>query len=134
MTGAVVICGKYMGKNQVDQMQNVFTLDIILCTIISIVTTVILIAMGIFDFTGAIAPDGATRVVFNSFIIGQAIGVFPLFIGNQLAAFLSLENKAFRTTLASIVYIIANLIFNYIFVQVTWAEIHCDSFCSSNFK
>lgn len=122
MTGAVVICGKYMGKNQVDQMQNVFTLDIILCTIISIVVAVALIAMGMFDLTSAIAPDAATRAVFNSFIIGQALGVLPLFIGNQLAAFLSLENKAFRTTLASIVYIVANLIFNYIFVQVMHLE------------
>jgi anti-sigma regulatory factor (Ser/Thr protein kinase)/O-antigen/teichoic acid export membrane protein len=60
--------------------------------------------------------------VFNSFLIGQALGVFPLFVGNQLAAFLSLENKAFRTTLASIVYIIANLILNYIFVQVMHLE------------
>ena len=122
MTGAVVICGKYMGKNQVDQMQNVFTLDIILCTIISIAVAAVLIVMGVFDLTGAIAPDDATRAVFNSFIIGQALGVFPLFVGNQLAAFLSLENKAFRTTLASIVYIIANLIFNYIFVQVMHLE------------
>ena len=122
MTGAVVICGKYMGRNQVDQMQNVFTLDIIMCTIISIIVASVLIAMGMFDLTGAIAPDDATRAVFNSFIIGQALGVLPLFIGNQLAAFLSLENKAFRTTLASIVYIIANLIFNYIFVQVMHLE------------
>ncbi len=122
MTGAVVICGKYMGKNQVNQMQNVFTLDIILCTIVSIVVAAVLIVMGVFDFTGAIAPEDATRIVFNRFLIGQAIGVFPLFVGNQLAAFLSLENKAFRTTLASIVYIIANLIFNYIFVQVMHLE------------
>ena len=122
MTGAVVICGKYMGRNQVDQMQNVFTLDILLCTIVSVVDGAVLIVMGVFDLTGAFAPDSAIRAVFNSFIIGQAIGVFPLFIGNQLAAFLSLENKAFRTTLASIVYIIANLIFNYIFVQVMHLE------------
>ncbi len=122
MTGAVVICGKYMGKNQVHQMQNVFTLDILLCTIVSVVAAVILIVMGMFDLTSIFAPDDGIRAVFNSFILGQALGVFPLFIGNQLAAFLSLENKAFRTTLASIVYIIANLIFNFIFVQVMHLE------------
>ena len=122
LTGAVVICGKYMGKNQVDQMQNVFTLDIVLCTIVSAVTIAALVVMAMFDLTGAIAPDDSLRKLFNSFILGQAIGVFPMFIGNQLAAFLSLENKAFRTTLASIVYIIANLIFNYVFVQVLHLE------------
>ena len=122
MIGAVVICGKYMGKNQVDQMQNVFTLDIILCTIISAVIVVGLLILGIFDLATAMSPDQATRIVFNRFLLGQAIGVFPLFIGNQLAAFLSLENKTMRTTVASIIYIIANLLFNYIFVQVMHLE------------
>lgn len=118
LTGSVVICGKYMGKNQVDQMQNVFTLDIILCTIVAIVTSLVLIIMAIFDFTTLFAPDEGTRVVFNGFLLGQSFGIFPLLIGNQLAAFLSLANKSKRTTMASIVYIIANLLFNYIFVQV----------------
>ena len=122
MTGAVVICGKYMGKNQVEQMQNVFTLDMVLCTVVSVVSVAILLVMGLFDMTAVIAPDQVTRAVFNRFLLGQALGVFPLFVGNQLAAFLSLENKAFRTTLASIAYIIANLIFNYIFVQVMHLE------------
>lgn len=118
LTGSVVICGKYMGKNQVGQMQNVFTLDILLCTIISAVTAAILIILAIFDLTSFIAPENSTRLVFNRFLLGQALGIFPLFIGNQLAAFLSLENKSTRTTIASIVYIVVNLIFNYVFVQV----------------
>lgn len=118
LTGSVVICGKYMGKNQVGQMQNVFTLDILLCTIISAVTAAILIILAIFDLTSFIAPENSFRLVFNRFLLGQALGIFPLFIGNQLAAFLSLENKSTRTTIASIVYIVVNLIFNYVFVQV----------------
>ena len=117
-TGSVVICGKYMGKNQIDQMQNIFTLDIALCTIISVLTSLILVVMALFDLSAFIAPDSSTRILFNGFLLGQALGIFPLFIGNQLAAFLSLENKSVRTTIASIIYIIANLAFNYIFVQV----------------
>ena len=122
VTGAVVICGKYMGKNQVDQMQNVFTLDMLMSTIVAAIITAVIIVLGLFDLTGFIASDGEVRRVFNQYLMGQALGVFPFLIGNQLSSFLSLENKAFRTTFASITYIVCNLIFNFIFIQVLHME------------
>lgn len=122
VTGAVVICGKYMGKNQVDQMQNVFSLDMILSTLVALVITAVILSMGIFDLTGAMAKDPQVRQVFNQYLMGQTLGVFPFLIGNQLSSFLSLENKAFRTTVASIAYILANLLFNFLFIQVLHME------------
>ncbi len=118
VTGATILCGKFMGKNQIGQMQSIFTLDMILCTIISAVVTAVLLIMGLFDLTTPMAPDAVTRGVLNSYIIGQAVGIFPMIVGQQLAAFLSLENNPKRTTIASIVYIIANLILNFLFIQV----------------
>jgi Na+-driven multidrug efflux pump/anti-sigma regulatory factor (Ser/Thr protein kinase) len=121
-SGSVIICGKYMGKNQVDQMQNVFTVDMILSTLVAFITAAILLVMGVFDLTAMIAPDEAVRPVFNLYIIGQAIGAFPFLIANQLSAFLSLENKTTRTTIASLVYVVINILLNFIFVQAMHLE------------
>lgn len=40
--------------------------------------------------------------MFNSCLLGQAIGVVPLILGQQLFSFLSLENQTRRTTVASV--------------------------------
>lgn len=114
--GAGILCGKYMGRNQQDKMQNVFSLDILLATLVGIVITLVLAVLGGFDGSGFLTKDPEVRPMFNQYLIGQALGVLPLMIGNQLASFLSLENKAGRTTIASIAYLIVNVAFNFLFV------------------
>ncbi len=114
--GAGILCGKYMGRNQQDKMQNVFSLDILLATLVGIVITLVLAVLGGFDWSGFLTRDPEVRPVFDQYLIGQALGILPLMIGNQLASFLSLENKAGRTTIASIAYLIVNVAFNFLFV------------------
>jgi len=122
LTGSTILCGKFMGKNQIDQMQSTFTIDITMCLVVSSVITAVLLVLGIFDLTSLIAPDIETRTMFNAYIIGQAIGVFPSMAGQQLAAFLSLENNPKRTSVASISYILSNLFFDFLFIQVLRME------------
>ena len=50
-------------------------------------------------------------------MLGRAIGILPFVLGQQLAAFLSLENKTKRTTVASVAFIFVNLVTNYLFVS-----------------
>ena len=78
--------------------------------------------MSLFDLTGIFTSDAALRPIFNRYLLGQAIGLLPLFLGNQLPAFLSMENKGNRTMLASLIYIGVNLILNYVFVQMLRLE------------
>ena len=120
--GSVILCGKYMGQNQQEKLQKCFSVNIILTFIISALFIIAFIVMGLFDLTGFLAKDEAVRPLFNSYLLGQAIGILPFFLGNQLPAFLSLENKSRRTIVASLVYIVVNLILNFIFVKVLKLE------------
>lgn len=114
--GATIMCGKYMGRSEHEKVQNVFSVSNVVSITIATVFMIFLLVLGVGNLTGFFSNDPAVRPLFNKYLIGQAIGIAPLLLGNQFAAFLSLENKASRTTFASVIYIIVNLVLNYIFV------------------
>ena len=123
--GATIMCGKYMGRDEQDKVQNVFSLGNLLALLVALVFIALLVVAGIFNLTGVLADnDPVVQPLFNRYLIGQSFGVLPLLLGNQLAAFLSIENKAGRTTVASFVYVAVNVALNFVFV----AHFHMESF------
>ena len=120
--GSVILCGKYMGENRQDKMQEVFSLDLALSALTALVFVALFLVMGLFDLTGLLTKDPEVRPLFDRYLLGQAIGVLPLMLGNSFAAFLSLENKGKRTIAASLIYIAVNILLNFLFVQVLHLE------------
>ncbi len=116
--GAAILCGKYMGKNDLGSVQNVFSLSSAIAFFFSILMTVVWFVLGAFDLTGFLTKDAEVRRIFDIYLLGQAVGVIPLMLGNQFAAFLSLENRVSTTTAASLVYIAVNVLLNDLFVRV----------------
>ena len=116
--GAVILCGKYMGQNRQDRLRNAFSLDLTLAAVVSLAFTALFLLLGALDLTGFLTRDGAVRPLFNRYLLGQAIGVFPVILGSQLAAFLSLENRGGRTVAATLIYIAVNLVLNVLFVRL----------------
>ncbi len=120
--GSVILCGKYMGENRQDKMQEVFSLNLALSTLIALVFVALFLVMGLFNLTGLLTKDPVVRPLFNRYLLGQAIGVLPLMLGNSFAAFLSLENKGKRTIAASLIYIAVNILLNFLFVKLLHLE------------
>lgn len=116
--GCAIICGKYLGQNRIDKMQDIFSMDLLITTGLALVITLIIALMGAFDLTGMFTHDPEARQVLNKYMIGQAIGIVPYMLSTQLAPFLSLESKSKRTMHAGLVYIAMNLILCFIFVRV----------------
>ncbi len=114
--GSTIICGKYMGRNEKENEQGIFTLANLLAVGVAILFIVVFTVCGLFHLTGIFKMEAEVRPYFDSYLLGQAIGLIPLMLGNQLASFLSLENKVRRTTFASLAYIVVNVILNYVFV------------------
>ena len=114
--GVTILCGKYMGRNEEDRVQDVFTLGNILALAIGLLFSVFCLVIGAFNLSGFLSNDPAVRPLLDAYMIGQAIGIIPLLLGNQLASFLSLRNNAKRTIIAGVVFIIVNLILNLLFV------------------
>jgi len=116
--GSQILCGKYMGENLVQKMQNIFSLDIALSLILGVFFTVLNMTVAAVDATGFLAKDPSVRPLFNRYLIGQAAGIIPSILTAQLSAFLSLENKGSRVTVASIVCVAVNTVLTYLFVIV----------------
>ena len=122
VSGSVILCGEYMGRNRQEEMQGVFSLNLTLSAVIAAVFTALAALAGLLDMTGFLTKDPAVRPLLDRYMLGQAIGMIPLMLGNSFAAFLSLENKGRRTLTASLVYIAVNLLLNFLFVQVLRLE------------
>ena len=122
VSGASILCGEYIGKNLQKELQNAFSMAICLTGGVSLLFAALLFLLGAFDLTGFMTRDPFVRPLFNRYLLGQAIGIVPLILGNLLSSFLSLENRMRRTTMASLVYIAANIALDYLFVGVLHME------------
>lgn len=120
--GAAILCGEYIGRNEPQKIQNVFSMDIAAAFGAAVIFTVIVGGTGILGLGGIYTDDPSVVPYVNMYFIGQAAGIIPQVLSSQLSAFLSLENKARRTLMASIVLIAANLVLNYLFVYVMQLE------------
>ena len=120
--GATLLCGMYMGKNDREELQNTFSISILLSVLIAAIFTCAFLLAGVLDATGILVADPAVRPLFNRYLVGQAVGVLPLLLGSQLSAYLTLENKERITFTASLVYIAANVLLNQVFVKMLHLE------------
>ena len=121
--GATILCGKYLGRNEQDRVQNIFSLNLLISLILAGVFSLLLFVLGFFDLTGVFTRDEAVRPLFNRYLLGQVIGIVPLVLGNQLPNYLTMENKDKRAISASVVYIAVNVVLNLVFIQLLHMDI-----------
>ncbi len=120
--GATIICGGHIGRNDKDGIHNVFVLDMAISAAFALLVTAGHLAFSLAGNLVSISGDPEISQMLAMYVLGQALGIFPLVMGSQLSAFLSLDNKAKRTMTAGIVYIVINFILNYLFVGVMKLE------------
>ncbi|MCR5369607.1 MAG: ATP-binding protein [Clostridium sp.] len=116
LSGSQVLCGKYLGKNEPERTQQVFGLDLTALLVLSAVLSGLLLVFSMFDLTGFLASDPEVRMIFNRYILGQALALPTVLLGQQLAGFLAFEQQNRLTSAAIAVYIFLNFILNYLFV------------------
>ena len=120
--GATILCSRYMGMNQQKKMQSIFSLSLLLSCLISLAVILLFAVSYVLGLTKAIGKDPEVTRLFHRYLIGQAIGLPPFLMSNQLSAFLTIENKNSRTTFASVIYIGVNLVLNLVFVKMLHME------------
>ena len=116
--GSQIACGKYMGANQVERTQSVFSTDLFITAGISLLTSAVLFFGAVAHLTQIMTADAAVRGLLNQYLMGQSIGIPALLLGRQFSAFLPLENQSRRVTAASLCNIAVKVVFSYLFVAV----------------
>lgn len=120
--GCAILCGKSLGANDSKKLQQVFSLDLALAFGTAAVFSVLTLCISLFHLSGMFTSDVSLWPAFERYVAGMAIGIIPYFLYNQFPVYLTSENKGNMTILASIVYIIVNLLLNILFVQVLHME------------
>ena len=116
VSGSQIICGKFLGNNQVEQNSRLFSVSMLGTGVFSFITMLFLLVYTLPGFPGRGSGDAETRRLLNLYIFGQIPGVLPLLWGQQLSAFLSLENRAWRSTIASLASVAATVAMNFLLV------------------
>ncbi len=117
VSGSTLLYGKYIGKKP-EAVQNVFSVDLLFSGIVSAVVSIVVILCATTGATSLFVKNAVQCRDFNQYLIGQAIGVPGLVLGQQLFAFLSLENQTRRTTAASLICLASNTVLDYVFLVV----------------
>lgn len=91
--GTAVLCGRSMGRGDVKKTSSIFSLTITVTAIAGVVLTALsLVAPG--PLATLLGARGDLREPLVTYIRGYAIGVVPLLMSQQVAAFLQLERKS----------------------------------------
>ena len=124
VSGSQILYGRYMGKNQRQELANLFSVNLAFSAIISLIVGGAMALGAAGDFTKFMVSSSAERAALNQYLLGQAIGIPGLILGQQLFAFLSMENQTSLTMKASLACVAVNTVMD--FLLVDW--IHMGTF------
>ena len=115
LAGSQILYGRYVSRER-ESIHGLFSTDIMISAIVSLLTAILMALMATRNLTGLMAADPEDMKALNAYIYGQTIGIPALVLGQQLFAFLSLENQTKRTMIASITCLMINALFDHLFV------------------
>lgn len=113
--GTTVLCGRYMGKGEIDKTEGIFSLNLTVTFIAGVILTVcsLLISGPIADILGSSAELKGKLV---QYIVGYAIGIIPMLLAQQISSFLQMERQSTRGYIGIAGMIISNFIFGIVLV------------------
>ena len=113
--GSQILCGQFLGKNQIERTKNVFSLDMALVIAASLLFTA---ACFIFPngVAGALGAKTGDLTGLRDYMLGMAAGILPMLLGAQLSAFLQLEQQQKRTYIAIGVMMALNAALDWLFI------------------
>ncbi len=117
VSGSQMLYGRYLAKDR-ERIHSVFTVDLLITLGLSLLTSAVLILGAATGATRLLVSQQPDLTMLNRYILGQAAGIPALVLGQQLFAFLSLENQTKRTMVASIACFVVNGVLDHLFVVV----------------
>lgn len=115
--GSQILCGKYLGRGELDKTRKVFSLDLFVTVCFSLVivgaflTVPGLIAKGL-------GADSKTLDGLTDYLRSMSFGVTGTMLASQLSVFLQLEQKEKLTYIGIAAMAVSNISLNLIFVKV----------------
>ncbi|MCR5301170.1 MAG: hypothetical protein K6E49_01885 [Lachnospiraceae bacterium] len=115
VSGSQVLYGRYLASDR-NRINNLFTMALLISGALSLLTGFLLVAGVYTGATKILVDDGLDLKMLNQYILGQAVGIPALILGQQLFSFMSLENRRKWTMAASIICFAANALCDQMFI------------------
>ena len=115
VSGSQILYGRYIVRER-ERIHGLFSVDLLIASIISVLTSGLMILGVVTGMTRLMVSVQPDLQMFNQYLLGQAIGVPALILGQQLFAFLSLENQTRRTMIAGISCFAINVVMDHVLV------------------
>ena len=115
--GTSVLCGRYMGRGDAEKTQGIFSMNLTTIFIVAALLTLISVVIPgpIASMLGAseeLKPD------LMIYIKGYALGIIPMLLAQQIAAFLQMERQSARGYAGIAGMIVANVTLDIVLVGV----------------
>ena len=117
VSGSQILYGRYLAADR-KKINGLFSLDVLVSAGLSLLISVLLAICVVTGATRILVSQEPDLEMLNHYILGQVIGIPALVLGQQLFAFLSLENQTKRTMVASIICFAVNGVLNHLFLVV----------------
>ena len=115
--GSQILCGQFLGKNQIERTRNVFSLDMsIVAASALIITAICLILPG--SVAHLLRANAETMHGLIMYILGMSAGILPQMLGAQLTAFLQMEHQQKRTYIGIGAMMVVNAGLDIVFVKI----------------
>lgn len=113
VSGTQVLYGRYLARDRT-RIQSLFMVNLTVSLIISLLTALAMVLGVVTNFVSVIVNEEPDLQFLKDYMLGQAIGIPALVIGQQLFAFLSMENQTKRTMTASLICFVSNAIMDHV--------------------
>lgn len=115
VSGSQMLYGRYLAQNR-EKIHGLFTVNLFITGGLALLTSLLLVLGVLTNSTSILVSQQSDLQMLNQYILGQAIGLPALLLGQQLFSFLSLENQTKRTMIASIVCFAVNAVLDHLFI------------------
>ena len=117
VSGSTILYGQYLARER-NRINHLFTVTLVVSGGVALLASGLLVLSVIVGWTRAFVDEQPVLQMFNDYILSQAIGIPALIIGQQMFAFMSMENRRKWTMTASIICLAANLLGDLLFIKV----------------
>ena len=115
--GSQILCGRHIGRNQVQKAVSVYSTDILFIVLFGLMTSFLCILFGK-PIASLFVNDPTLLSELSDYIYGFAFGIVPMLLIAQFTAFLQMERQEKRTYIGMTVLIVLNVSLDILFVTV----------------
>ena len=114
--GSSILCGRYMGRGDIEKTDSLFSLNLTLATIVGVILSAVsLLIPG--PLANALGASPELKNALVSYIRGYGFGIVPLLLAQQTAMFLQLERKSRLGYIGVAAMIVSNIVLDIVLVE-----------------